>query len=284
MTNAPLSVLQAWFQRQMTGAAGPEVSWAVDDLIVPSRQRTPAERMSVYQNAYVARLVQCLEAEFPAVRHAVGEETFLQFATAHLTRHPPHSYTLGQLGADFAETLQSLRPPRDETTPDFGDFLVQLAAYERTVSEVFNAEGPERGGRLEAAALAQLSADDLHRCRLEFYPCVRLLEGDFPVHEYVTAVRHDRHPEPPPPRKVRLVLHRQEYVVRRFEVAGWQYAVLKELIGGQTIAAALEAALAKSEKRGDLPSSAVFGAFEQWAREGLFSRVVRPQSAAGFGR
>src|SRR6266542_825792 len=136
---AHLSELQAWFQHQLTAAGDTEPAWAIDAVIEPSRLRTPAERLSVYQNAYVARLVECLQAEFPAVRHAVGDDTFFQFAVAHLQRRPPDSYTLGELGRDFAETLSSLRPVRESAEPDFADFLVQLAEYERTVSEAFDA-------------------------------------------------------------------------------------------------------------------------------------------------
>jgi hypothetical protein len=275
--NAALPELQAWFQQQLTGV-GATGAWTIDELIEPSQQRTPAERLSVYQNAYVARLVDCLATEFPAVQHAVGKETFFTFATADLTLHPPQSYTLGQLGAEFAETLQSLRPPRDGAAPDFGDFLVQLATYERMVSEVFDAEGPERGGGLDAAVLSRLSADDLNDCRLELYPCVRLFEADFPVHEYVSAVRRDREPEPSPPRPVRLVLHRQEYVVRRFEVAAWQFALLQALLAGETMASALSGALAKSAKEhAEVRPDAAFIAFEQWSRGEIFRRLVRPE-------
>lgn len=273
--DAQLSDLQAWFQRQIANVGESQTAWTVEEVIEPTNLRTPTERLSVYQNAYAARLVECLATEFPAVRHAVGEETFLQFAVAHLTRHPPHSYTLGQLGAEFAETLENLRPPRAGTVPDFADFLVELARYERTVSEVFDAEGPERSAGLDAATLPQLTADDLSRCRLEFFPCVRLLELKFPVHEHVTAVRTGRNPDPPAARAVRLVVHRRDYVVRRFEVAAGQFSLLHCLSAGQSLTAALESALQGGPfNHTSNLSSTLFQAFDDWARGGLFRRLI----------
>jgi len=307
---APLSQLQAWFQEQLTNLGEATPGWSVDDVIEPSLLRTPAERLSVYQNAYVARLVECLQAEFAAVNRAVGNDAFLQFAAAHLQRHPPHSYTLGRLGAEFAETLAALRPPRDGNGPDFADFLVQLATYERTVNEAFDAEGPERCGSpaagcaLTVESLAGLSPDEFADCRLEFYPCVRLLALSFPVHEYVTAVRHDREPPPMTPREVRLVVHRRDYVVRRWEAPAWQFALLRELHAGQTIGAALQrvplasvfarqsssqsllqpdsndtggpalSPVAPNESAPD--AAALFAAFEEWARAQLFRRILVP--------
>jgi hypothetical protein len=282
---APLSQLQAWFQQQMTSIGDAAHAWSVDDVIEPSLLRTPAERLSVYQNAYVARLVECLQAEFPAVLHAVGEEAFFQFAVAHLQRHPPQSYTLSRLSAEFAETLAALRPPRDGSTPDFADFVVQLALYERTVNEVFDAEGPEQlstpaaseqpGCSLTGGALAGLSPDEFATCRLEFYPCVRLLSLQFPVHEYTTAVRTQCDPPPMTPRDVRLVVHRRDYVVRRWEVPRWQWFVLQQLQAGECVGMALDHIAADDQftDAADL-SKALFAAFNDWASLGLFRRLV----------
>jgi len=269
---ARLSQLQTWFQHQLTSLGDAE-SWSIEAVIEPSVLRTPAERLSVYQNAYVARLVECLEAEFPAVRHAVGGDAFFEFAVAHLQRHPPRSYTLANLGADFAETLASARPPRESAAPDFADFLVDLARYERIVNEVFDAEGPEDSAALDAETLQALPRESLLQSGLEFYPSVRLMELSFPVHEYVTAVRQEGEPTPGSPRDVQLVIHRRDYVVRRWEVTAWQFAVLKSLQTGETIANALLATLTQG-LLADHQTDEMFNAFADWGRAKLFRRVA----------
>jgi hypothetical protein len=272
-----LAALQAWFQRQMMQLGDRDPSASVAGVIAPSPQRSADERFAVYQNAYVARLLECLQAEFPAVRHAVGEDAFLQFAAAHLERHPPHSYTLGQLGAQFAETLQALRPPRDGDAPDFADFVIETASYERAVSEVFDAEGPEGHPGLASPSPGQPSAMSPERfaqSTLEFFPCVRLLALQFPVHEYVTAVRAGRQTEPPSARPVRLVVHRREYVVRRWEAGAWQFAILECLFAGHAITSALGTVLTdESLPQPADPWAALFEAFQEWSRAELFRSV-----------
>lgn len=305
--DADLAALQAWFQRQLM-ATGDAPDWPVAELIAPSRRCTPAERLAVYQNAYVARLLECLQAEFPAVRHAVGDEAFRDLALAHFQRHPPRSYTLGQLGAAFAETLAALRPPRDGHAPDFADFLFQLASYERAVSEVFDAAGPETHPPAldkslpERGSLPTATPDQWNGCRLEFFACVRPFSADFPVHEYTTSARRwasfrqeahreerrsevgprpdssrdadrpDKPPVLPAPRPVWLVLHRRDFRVRRWEVPRWQFELLQRLLAGHPVPDALEASGVMAEEAD--PAAAVFHMFEEWSRQALIRRIV----------
>lgn len=275
----PLATLQAWFQQQLLGA-GEAPAWSVAELITPSRHCTPEERLAVYQHAYVARLLECLRAEFPAVCHALGKETFENMAVAHVHRHPSQSYTLAALGAEFAETLAALRPARTSAAPDLADFVIQLAAYERAVQEVFDAPGPEavqEAGQRQLDGLWQRTPPhvDLDGCRLEFYPCVRAFRADFPVHAYASLVRAGTPPAASPPAQpVWLILHRRQYLVRRWEVPPWQFALVCALQSGQTLGEALTQC-GVLESAHD-PQTAVFETFAEWSRLDMIQRVVHP--------
>jgi hypothetical protein len=150
----PLDVIQRWMQSVIVHPAGvaagiksasqtSEIEQGADrleELICRSRAQTSIERLEVYSNAYKARLIDVLIGDYPAFVHALGEEAFVGLASGYLEVHPPVSYTLGELGRSFADYLIQTRPPNEseDGSPDWADFLIDLARLERCYSEVFD--------------------------------------------------------------------------------------------------------------------------------------------------
>jgi hypothetical protein len=94
---------------------------------------------------------------------ALGNELFDQFAMAYLQAYPSTSYTLSQLGANFARHLEETRPDRDELAHgevSWPDFLIDVARLEWAIGEVFDGPGVERPASFEevAAPAAEASA------------------------------------------------------------------------------------------------------------------------------
>ena len=103
---------------------------------------------------------------------------------------------------------------------------------------------------------------------------MRLLEAAFPVHEYVTAVRRDRAPEIPMPAETLLVITRREYVVRRGAVSRAEFQLLRAIIDGNTLGAAIEiAAEAMPDETDEELASNLSKWFQHWASAGWFLRV-----------
>ncbi|MFH9352247.1 putative DNA-binding domain-containing protein [Kitasatospora sp. NPDC017646] len=159
----------------------------VDDVpavLTCSARQTAAERLAVYQRAYRLRLLGCLHASFPALRHLLGHQAFDVLAEEYLDAVPPSSYTLDHFVQGFPVHLAEDRPdaddPVDERDP-WVDLVVELACYERAFAEVYDAAEPDPRRVL--------------RCR-------------HPVHTYVHAVARGRDPVPPPARPVLLTLRR----------------------------------------------------------------------------
>ncbi|MFO0919644.1 MAG: DNA-binding domain-containing protein [Planctomycetaceae bacterium] len=249
MQDWSLTSLQRWFQSAIqypdheavsTELPSQIIPKAVSEAITRSRRLTSEQRLQIYQHAYFARLLECLEAEFPATRHAAGEDAFAGFGWGYLRASPSRSDSLADLGAGFADYLTSTRPPRAERESelDFADFLIDLARLERTYSEVFDGPGPETGTGLAPTRLARLSPEEFAACRLEFQESVRLLLLQFPCHEFASGVRHDQHPDPPAPALTRLVVFRRDYIVRRLTVATTQWEMLVQLQSGAAIGGA----------------------------------------------
>lgn len=267
MAASHLADVQQWLMAAITHAPSDSTQRSAD-VLLPSQRLSADERLHVYQSAYLARLGECLRGEFPAVAAAVGEETFQQFAVAYIERCPPTSYTLAELGSSFPESLAEMRPPRTNDAPDFADFVVDLARYERVISEVFDAEGPETDRSSSNEAVSASDPGEFVAGRIEFYPCVRLLWCDFPVHEYRSAIRREESPPLPQPDETHLLIARQEYIVRRWTIPPWQYAVLERLLAGEPIAAALATITAP------LTPVDIEAAFREWTSRQVIRRWI----------
>jgi hypothetical protein len=281
----PLDVIQRWMQSvivhpegvtagiQSASRAGEIEQGAdrVDELICRSRAQTSIERLEVYSNAYKARLIEVLIGEYPAFVHALGEEAFVGLASGYLEVHPPASYTLGELGRSFADYLLETRPPNEseDGSPDWADFLIDLARLERCYSEVFDGPGIEELPPLDSERFRHLSPEQWITCRLVAAPCLRLAVYRFPVHEYASAVRQQQEPESPIAEVTRLAIHRREYVVRRTAIDAIQFGLLTRLVEGASIGQALEQ-LIEANSQAVVTADELSAWFRDWAAAGFF--------------
>ncbi|HLJ10897.1 MAG TPA: DNA-binding domain-containing protein, partial [Planctomycetaceae bacterium] len=131
-----LDELQRWMQAVVTHPSG--VTGGIESpqaraqiAIVPeqalrvvtrSRALSALERLEIYNRAYFARLLECLREEYSVLAAALGSDLFDEFAVAYLSAHPPESYTLGKLGAKFAEYLSQSRPRGSAAKEEVADW------------------------------------------------------------------------------------------------------------------------------------------------------------------
>lgn len=242
----------------------------VERVICRSASQSSIERLNVYAQAYYARLLEVLASEYSALVYALGAELFQEFAFGYLREHPSRSYTLNDLSAHFPQYLATSRPTRDSAEPDWADFLIDLATLERTYSDVFDGPGVENQTLLSSEELAQIAPDQWPDMQLSPVPCLRLLQVQFPVHEYVSAVRRQEQPELPVPSPTWLVVTRRNYVVRRVAVQEAEFAALTALVAGKSVIDALAAAAhCWSGPAEELPRE-VQRWFRDWAAAGYF--------------
>lgn len=249
-----LDQLQRWMQAVITwpgeiqdGITSPDAQSAIplspdelESVITRSSQQTSEERIGIYANAYYARLLECLSEEYPALIEALGETAFAAFCLQYLQTCPSTSYTLGDLGARFPQFLAENRPEREETgTPDWTDFLIELATLERLYSEVFDGPGIEQAPLLTPETLNAISPEAWPELKLQMAPCFRLCQFQFPVHEYITSVRKEEAPSIPEPETTYLAITRRNFVVRRETVSEPEYFLLSRLQQGQRVGEAI---------------------------------------------
>ena len=225
---------------------------ASDDAAAPS-----SLGLTIYRNAYSARLLGVLEVSFERTRRWVGEAMFSTAAAHYVLAHPPRSWTLDAYGAQFPAELTVLFAQDGE--------VAELAWLEWQMQQAFAAADlPE----LSAAALAGAGLADADWEQL----CFTMAPGFAarPVgHDCIGLWQALRDPEPcdyalKPAEPGVLVVWRHA-LSPHYRVLGHdEFAALNHLAAGGAFGGALAL--------GGGNDPAQFGAwFAQWLSEGLFS-------------
>ena len=141
MTN--LARMQWDFQEFLLRGAG-----GISAHVVGS-ERVPAEvRLAIYSNAYAARLVEALEANYPAIAKLLGDKDFAELATEYVAAYDSRFFSIRYYGHALAAFLSS--SPRYRPVP----FLADLARFEWLMNEVFDAADAES---IEVKACVQVA-------------------------------------------------------------------------------------------------------------------------------
>jgi hypothetical protein len=284
-------VVQRWFQAVVThpegvegGAESEEAQRLIrlqrgelEAVIRRSKNLGAAERMAIYANAYYARLLECMEAWFPVLKRALGEEVFNGFAFEYLQRYPSRSYTLDRLGESFARFLDETRPDAEEGEEvSWPDFLIDLAALEWNVHQVFDGPGVEFQPLLTSETLQAFPPERFAESRLVTVPCLRLLAFRYPVNTYFTAARATEEGEEvpmPDPAPEWIALSRREFVVRRYPLDRAQHALLEKILAGGTVGEAIAVAADVSGLDDDALAADLQDWFRLWVAEGFFQSI-----------
>lgn len=288
----PLEQIQRWMQSVIMhpggvseGVASPEArrhlevsADALEEVISPSRSLDSVQRLEIYVDAYFERLLECLREEFAATRQALGDELFHAVAFGYLQQYPSRSYTLGQLGARFAAYLAESRLHAHavpaEGPPDWADFVIELATFERLQREVFDGPGVEGQAAGLLAELSAVDEADWGGLRLVAAPCLRVCEFHYAVDTYWwAAVSGELVPDIRPTAR-RLAIHRRDYVLERHPLSAAQFCLLQSLVDGQSLAAAIQAAAARADGEDAGWLDALGDWFRRWAQQQFFTAIA----------
>ncbi|HEX8173039.1 MAG TPA: DNA-binding domain-containing protein [Thermoanaerobaculia bacterium] len=263
MNGSSLAAVQHWMNSIVISGGVVPVSGELDvDAVVVS---TPAlsgeERLGIYARGYVLRLLECLRADFPALRAFVGDGVFDAFARAYLAMQPSTSPSLYALSAGFARFLEETRPDAGTLDADSAallDFPAELARLERAWGEVMRAPGIENDPPSgDVLSFETLFGVDL---MVQATPCLRLLDLRFPLVDFLRRAHAGERPEPPAPRRALVALGRSRYRVHAEEIEPWQFAFLQACEQPLPLYAAAQRAAAAA---GDDPSR-VLAALSIW--------------------
>ncbi|WP_191602342.1 DNA-binding domain-containing protein [Marinomonas algicola] len=236
MNTVTLKQTQEWMMTLLTvrGDLRQKVMSASSHTQLPlgvfaSEDRFPAfyHRLNIYTAGYVMRLVECLKSEYPMLQRFMGERVFVDFAKAYIVTLPSVNPSLYDLGAGFAEFLETTRPKANYTPEEEPFFTVptEIARIERAKLEVSLAKGFEdesfdRPNKWADFALFQQSF------KVKTPSCLRLISLSHTVFPLMKSMEEGIEYEMPVAESNFLALSRMHYKLCALELEPWQFDFL----------------------------------------------------------
>jgi hypothetical protein len=273
----PLSALQVWFAAAVMhpvsveasvrerGAVGDETV-GIDDaekVVAPSSQLSGLERVSIYHDAYRARLVECLADDYPALKYTLGDSSFEALCHAYIAKHPSRSPNLNAFGRFMSDFCRAEGAP-------VSDFGADLAALEWAMVEVVHA-APAKS--LSEEALSAIPLREWTGARFVPSDILRVLAFDYPANAYFQSYNTDGNPNVPERGRSATAIFRDGATIWRMDLSPAMHTLLDALLGGATLGDAVEA-LASSGHLGEEEVPLVMQWFRDWVRYGFFSEIV----------
>lgn len=222
--------------------------------IRPNSELTSFERLEIYNRQYWFRVIGAVSEDYPALQALLGDERFDALVFAYLKQRPSTSWTLRDLSADLPQFLEQ----HAELAGEQHRLAVDIARLEWAYVEAF--DGAELDP-LAAEELSQLGPEST----LTLQPHLRLLAVDYPVDEFVLAVKKPEEkavnsgaaqlrqasvaaelPEMMPEQRY-LAVHRYDDVVYYRTLEEGEFQLLNSFRQGKTIAEAVEVLAGKEQ-------------------------------------
>jgi len=260
--NDELAPLQHWFQGVVTHLGSVhEVARDVDDHILPSATLAPVQRIGIYHGMYLVRMVEALEADYPALAHYLGHRRFHALTADYVQAYPSRTYTLNSFGDHLPELIEHSRLRGKQ-------FLADLARLELAMTHAFDEQELAPMG---ADAVASVPPHALESMRFTPIRALRLVSLRWDADAAFQAFRDD---EPIRPVRARtfVVVHRRDYGVMRMRVGEEAFTFLQELLDDKTLSEALEVFVARFGRGPG--QQELFSWFRDWSAAGIFHAVA----------
>lgn len=242
-----LANIQRWFTAIVTkpGALPDKILMADEhyrlnheQLIKPSEILSSGQKIEIYAKGYIARLMECMEAEYPALRYLLGDELFQTFVRAYLVNVPPHSPSLYNLSGNFPAFLKASQPTGLDN--EALDLPVSIATVERAVTGILRIKGLERSNEVLGGGTASSLIFNTEAVKIS--PCLTLIKTHFPVVDFITGVNRGYEPEIPGKKDCYIAVCRKNYRVNIRELEIWQWNFLEFLQESGSYTSALDEA------------------------------------------
>ena len=256
-----LAEIQTLFHAAVTRAEG-DRSLEIQRCFTGSAELTAAERVEIYADMYLWRLVDALREDYPKLAALLGDERFYALAEAYAREHPSTHHDLGRMGGRLAAFL---RAHPDPGRPDLAD----LAALEWARSEVFF-EAKEEPARPDA--LAALPPEEFLEASLRLAPALRLLAVEHDAVGLWRALEHEAPVPSPAPGIQAIAVWRREFDVFHTALELDEATALESAASGDPLARVCAAFNGREDSAG-----AAFSAITSWFDEGWITAVQGPR-------
>jgi hypothetical protein len=267
-----LDEIQAFFAAQLRSRRAltkdAAVSAQAERIVSRTGRLSPVERLEIYREQFWLRHTSSLVEDFPGVSGILGQRAWAALVEGYLEAHPPHSYTLRDLGLRFPEYVDS------QSALEHHRLCSDMARLELAYLEIFDAaDAPP----ISPEALARISDEAWPQVRITFHPALRLLKTEYPVaplRRQLIEAQSSSENLPVPAREAHCqVLFRRDLQLFHEPISAGAYALLHALTRRVPLVPACEQAQAEvpSEAASIAESAAVW--FQSWAARGLVVSV-----------
>jgi len=190
-------------------------------LVVGDEQLNAERRLYIYAQGYRLRLLECMRAEFGCLAAVLGEELFDQFSMMYLSAHPSRSWTLFDLGEDFAGLLQRTRP---EDRPELR-LPEQLARLEYLIGCSVRGRGTEQQKLPSLDPVGMIMGQSM---LLRLADTSAVMTADFDLAALVNHWQLEEELLELAVQPVHLLIRRTDYRVQVELISYWQYQLLQQ--------------------------------------------------------
>jgi hypothetical protein len=240
-------------------------------FLTGNERLSPVEQLEVYRVQFWLRHTAALLEDFPGVSGILGQDEWEKLAESYLSRVPPKSYSLRNLGDRLAEHIA------DRLETPHRELCVDMARLEWAYVEVFDAEDAPP---LSPEELLAIPESAWATARFECSKALRLLELGHPVADLRRTLRRSQVAgssgpiEIPDARRQCLAAYRGTDRELYFKVlAPVAFAVLRRLAAGEALIEACERVAGEDGSVAAEIEQNVGNWFLDWGRRGFFSRV-----------
>ena len=201
-----------------------ELSERTRSIVSDNGRLSPVERLEIYREQFWLRHTASLVEDFPGLSGILGQETWQRLVEGYLDAHPPHRYTLRDLGLHMPEYVAR------QTWLDHPQLCCDMARLEVAYLEIFDAAD---AAPIDASMLASIPEDAWEHARIELHPALRVLEVGYPVaHLRKQLFRAETSGETvaiPAPESQYLLLYRHDLAMFHEQLNAGAYALLEAL-------------------------------------------------------
>ena len=202
--------------------------------VLPSKSLTAHQRVDVYREMYWLRLREALLIDYPELQRFLGADRFDELCDAYVQEYPSKSYSLNRLGDHLPRFLaEGGFPLLKRQRP----FATDLSRIELLMTEVFD---EEEVAVLDEAQVASVPMDAWDSIKLRAIPALRSGAFQYPVSQWITAVRAEQ----PAGHLVKrqnswVIVCRRNHSVYRLVVSRKAYHLFAALVSGKTLSDAV---------------------------------------------
>lgn len=230
------------------------------EWIKAKAQMTAQQQLAVYREAYRYRLFDAVAEDFPVLQAYLTEAVFEQLLHQLIEQVPPHHFNI-------ARYSDELLPYLSQAMPQDG-FAHEICQLELAILHI--ADLPD-SLPLQQQHIQHLQPEHLLQAVLNPRHALRLMQFHYPVNEFYQktmqasgkSTKRLRRSTQYHPQDSYLVVYQDDGKVWRLEIDQQEYALLKEIFSGKTVAQALEPWLE------NVPSD-LQGYFARWMQHQLF--------------